>query len=79
MTKEQLGKAKYLEQEIKMLDNYIWHQDRSFLTKLLKESIKTVTYNLGEEELELNSELKSRIRKVIDDYKVELETELNKL
>ena len=77
---ETLKQAQVLQEEIKRLDNYLWYEERpsyvGLFKKLLKVSSKTM---LGVYELELNGELKNKIRDVIINHKNELEKRLENL
>ena len=77
---ETLKQAQILQEEIKRLDNYLWYEERpsyiSLFKKLLKVSSKTM---LGVYELELDNELKNKIRGVIINHKNELEKRLENL
>jgi len=77
---ETLKQAQILQEEIKKLDNYLWYEERpscvGLFKKLLKVSSKTM---LGVYELELNGELKNKIRDVIINHKNELEKRLENL
>lgn len=80
MNLEALKRAQFLQEEIKKLDHYLWYEERpsyiSLFKKLLKVTSKTM---LGIYELELDSELKNKIRDIIIQHKEELEKQLENL
>lgn len=80
MNLESLKRAQTLQTEIKKLDDYLWYEERpsyiGLFKKLLKVSSKTM---LGEYVLELDNELKNKIKDVIINHKNDLEKQLENL
>lgn len=84
MTEENLKKANDIQKEMKELENFIWHAERIWTGKIIKQTQKYIFKANGygyfeDAEYNLSTEIKDRMLEVLKEYLEELKTKLNNL
>ena len=84
MTEENLKKANDIQKEMKELENFIWHAERIWTGKIIKQTQKYIFRANGygcfeDAEYNLTTEMKDRILEVLKEHLEELKTKLNNL
>lgn len=84
MTDEQLERAKYLQQEIRGLESFIWHSERIWTGKIIKRDTKYIFKANGygcfeDKEYKLNTSMKDRMLGVLREHLNEMKEELKNI
>jgi hypothetical protein len=84
MTDKELEKANYLKKKIKELDSFIWHAEKVWTGKIVKQTEKYIFRANGygcfdDSEYSLSTEMKDRLLDVLREHLKEMKTELDNI
>ena len=84
MTNEQLERANYLKKKIKELESFIWHSERVWTGKIIKQTEKYIFRANGygafnDSEYALSTGMKNRLVDVLKEHLKEMQTELDNI